>query len=147
MRYSCQSPCCCRGNGCYILCSSVWFLLFSKLFNWTSLLQFPLRDSEQILLLVHLILRLNGSFLHFIFPFPVLFFAIVTIKKLNSPSDSSLNSHSAKLPSKRDTEYPAGKDVFFHTPVRLSYYTDWDMPLTLIINVILLHRMVYLLSH
>lgn len=88
-----------------------------------SLLQLPLRDSEQILLLVHLILRLNGYFLHFIFPFPVLFFAIV-IKKLNSLSDSSLNSHSAKLHSKRDTEYLDGKDGFFHASVRLSYYAD-----------------------
>lgn len=39
---------------------------------------------------------------------------------MNSLSDSSLDSHSAKLLLKRDTEYPAGKDVFFHTPVQLS---------------------------
>lgn len=57
--------------------------------------------------------------LFFISSFPVLFFAII-IKNMNSLSDSSLDSYSAKLLSKRDTEYPAGKDVFFHTPVRLS---------------------------
>lgn len=60
----------------------------------------------------------------------------------------TLNSHLAKLLSKRDTEYPAGKDAFFHTPVQLSVNLQIEskhMPLALIINVILIDCMVYLL--
>lgn len=146
MRYLCQSPCCCRDNGCYILYSSVLCFLFSELFKWMGLLQLRLRHSpksEQILLLGHLILSLNGSFLHFIFPYVVF---CNNNKKIELPEWLFSWFPFCQIAFKERYRVSCWQRCFLsYSCATLSYYADWEVPLTLIINVILILCMVYLL--